>query len=178
MRFRIIKAAACLTGALLLGACAATGSPGPMGVAPTPGLHGVSAYSVGLSADPASPVRIGEILSLRLRASAPSYGALYLLRSGGDVVLLSERLTLDAAERRFPSEEAGFVLRAAPPAGRDRLILVGSSTPVPPAGSFALATPQSSPGVGHDAFLRDLERRMTASGAIWSSSELLIDIVS
>ena len=42
-----------------------------MGVAPPPGLHRISAYSVGLSADPASPVRIGEILSLRLRASAP-----------------------------------------------------------------------------------------------------------
>ncbi len=93
------------------------------------------------------------------------------------MVLLSDRLTLDAAERRFLSKEAGFVLRAAPPAGRDRLILVGSSTPMPPAGRFALAPPPSSPGVGHDAFLRDLERRMTASGAIWSASELLIDIV-
>ncbi len=70
MGIRASSLALCL-GVLTLSGRAATGSsPG----APNP--QASAAYGVGIGLDPAPPVRIGEILSLRLRVSVPSWDAL------------------------------------------------------------------------------------------------------
>lgn len=162
---------ALVLGAVLLSGCAATGAaPAGGGASSSP-----SSFSVTLAADPAPPLRIGQAVSLRLSAAAPSYGALYHLRSDGGVAALAENIRLDPAARRFPPSEAGYVLRAAPPASLERLLLVGALRPIPPLG-FAPQPSPLSPGFGHAAFAQDLERRMNASGAPWSRAELLLEI--
>ena len=124
---------ALVAAALALAGCAAT-MPAPSGLTAAPAAAVVynrdAAFSVGVVPDRAPPVRLGEALGFVLSSSADGYGHLYLLNASGGVVALAENLPLAAdARTAFPPPGAGYVFRATPPAGIERVLFVATRQP-------------------------------------------------
>ena len=79
----------------------------------------------GIVPDRAPPVAIGDNIGLKLSASADAYGHLYLMNASGRVFVLVENLRLPAnVQVRYPEDNAGQTLRAQPPAGVERVVLL------------------------------------------------------
>ena len=173
---------ALMAAALALAGCAAT-MPAPSGLTAAPAVAVVynrdAAFSIGVVPDRAPPVRIGEALGFSLSSSADGYGHLYLLNASGGVVALAENLPLAAdAQTAFPPPGAGYVFRATPPAGIERVLFVATRQPFAGlAGGAAAAGPAQLP-VGARAFI---ERLNAATAALpaggWALAEERIEIV-
>ena len=87
-------------------------------------------FSVGVVPNRAPPVQVGDTLGFTVSSSAPGYGHLYLLNASGAVMVLVENLPLAAGGQvAFPAPDAGFAIRANPPAGIERVILLATKQP-------------------------------------------------
>ena len=125
--------AAAIAGAALLGGCAAK-MPAPVGLTAAPQVTVVyntaSPFSVGIVPNRAPPVRIGEELGFTLSASASGYGHLYLLNASGGVLVLAENMAVaGGAQAAFPAPGGGFIFRASPPAGVERVLFLVTRQP-------------------------------------------------
>ena len=125
--------AVAIAGAALLGGCAAT-MPAPVGLTAAPQVavdyNTASPFSVGVVPNRAPPVRIGEELGFTLSASASGYGHLYLLNASGAVLVLAENMPVTGgAQAVFPAPGGGFIFRASPPAGVERILFLVTRQP-------------------------------------------------
>ena len=88
------------------------------------------AFAVGLVPTVAPPIPMGTLLEFRLSSTASGYGHLYMISVSGDVTRLAENLPLAAgAQTDYPRPDDGLQIRASPPAGIERLILLVTLQP-------------------------------------------------
>ena len=122
-----------LPSAIIVTGCQAT-MPAPVGLTAAPGVSVVynseAPFAVGIAPDRAPPVVIGDALGFQLSSSQDGYGHLYLLNASDDVWVLAENFRLQAnAQSLYPPLNGGFVLRATPPAGVERVLLLVTRHP-------------------------------------------------
>ena len=169
-----------ITAAVLLGGCAGT-MPAPVGLTAAPQTAVVyntaSPFSVGVVPNRAPPVRIGDELGFTLSASAGGYGHLYLLNASGGVLVLAENIPVaGGAQTAFPPPGGGFIFRASPPAGVERVLFLVTQQPFAGFGDGA-SGPVQLPVRAHE-FVMNLN---VATGKLprqgWVVAETRIEIV-
>ena len=88
------------------------------------------AFAVGVVPTMAPPVAMGTAVGFRMSSSDAGYGHLYLINADSGVTMLAENLPLSAGVQvDYPRPEDGIRIRATPPAGIDRLILLVTRQP-------------------------------------------------
>ena len=182
-------------GALALAATALVGCAGPGGLgtsatAPAPAQAGAGAA---VAANPAAPftagvgqtrpgaLRLGEAIGFVLTTSAPGYGHLYLINASGSVVALAGNVRVAPdAPVLFPAPDAGFVLRATPPAGTNRVVLLVTAQRF--VGLGGPTAPGAAPvtlGMQADAFVAALNAATARIGAHgWTVAEARVEVVA
>ena len=139
------------------------------------------AFAVGVTPTVAPPVAVGSLIGFRLSSSETGYGHLYLINADAGVNMLAENLPLAAgAQVDWPRPGDGIQLRASPPAGIDRLILLVTRQPFV---GFAdnqgnTLTRPVSLAVTAEAFLRDFNhatRQLPAAG--WAVAETRVQVI-
>ena len=172
--------AAAIAAAVLLGGCAAT-MPAPVGLTAAPQVavdyNTASPFSVGVVPNRAPPVRIGEELGFTLSASASGYGHLYLLNASGAVLVLAENMPVTGgAQAVFPAPGGGFIFRASPPAGVERVLFLVTRQPFAGFGSGASGPVQLPVKAGE--FVKNLNAATgNFPGQGWALAETRIEIV-
>lgn len=165
---------------IVLGGCQGT-MPAPVGLTAAPEsavvYNAASPFSVGVVADRAPPVQIGDELGFTLSTSTTGYGHLYLLNASGAVLVLAENVSIaGGAQMAFPTPGGGFSLRASPPAGVERVLFLLTRQPF--AGFGAGASPPVQLPTRAQAFIADLNsvtRQLSARD--WALAETRIEIV-
>ena len=77
-------------------------------------------------------LRIGDLFDIDLYSSADAYLHLYLFQNSGTVVALTENLHIRGGQTiAFPPPNAGYQLRAHPPAGNNTFLLLATYRPIP-----------------------------------------------
>ena len=132
-RQRVVASAALAFAILGIGGCAGA-MQSPTGLTAAPGkaveFNTEAPFSVGIIPNRAPPVRIGDELGFTLSASQTGYGHLYLLNASGGVLVLAENvLVASGAQTTFPVPGSGFTVRASPPAGVERVLLLVTLQP-------------------------------------------------
>lgn len=122
-----------LLAAVVVAGCKTT-MPAPDGLTAAPDSSVVynrdAAFSAGIAPNRAPPVTIGDTLGFQMSSSQDGYGHLYLLNASDEVWVLAENLRLQAnAQGIFPPLDGGFALRATPPAGVERVLLLVTRHP-------------------------------------------------
>ena len=132
-RFVRIGAAASgvLAAALLAGGCVSSNHrPLVGGEQVAVAANDAPAFAVGVTPTMAPPVQVGTPVGFRMSSSETGYGHLYLINADGGVTMLAENLPLPAgAQVDYPLAGDGIEIRASPPAGIDRLILLVTRQP-------------------------------------------------
>ena len=179
------RAVAALAGGLLAATVSGCGpSPdGPAMAAPLVEVDGnaVATFSVGLVPTVAPPVTVGMPLAFRLSSSATGFGHLYLISATGDVLLLAENLPMAAgAQVAYPRPGDGIEIRAQPPAGVDRLVLLVTRQPFV---GFAnnrgeTVTRPAALASTAGAFLLDFNgATRSLPAASWAATEVRVEVV-
>ena len=171
-----------LAATVALAGCNTT-MPAPAGLTAAPATvvayNRDAAFSVGVVPDRAPPIRLGEALGFSLSSSAGGYGHLYLLNASGGVLALAENLPLAAKARTaFPPPGAGYIFRASPPAGIERVLFLATRQPFAGfASGAAKAGPVQLPARAQ-AFIERLNAATSAlpSGG-WALAEARVEIV-
>lgn len=166
--------------AIVLVGCRGT-MPAPVGLTAAPEsavvYNTASPFSVGVVANRAPPVHIGDELGFTLSTSATGYGHLYLLNASGAVLVLAENVPIaGGAQAAFPTPGGGFSFRASPPAGVERVLFLVTRQPF--AGFGAGASPPVQLSTRAQAFIADLNaatRQLPRQG--WALAETRIEIV-
>ena len=174
--------AAAALGLALAAGCRASNHQPPIGAAQVPvAPNEAPAFAVGVAPTVAPPVAAGSLIGFRLSSSETGYGHLYLINADAGVTMLAENLPLAAgAQVDWPRPGDGIQLRASPPAGIDRLILLVTRQPF---AGFAnnqgnTLTRPVSLAVTAEAFLRDFNRatrRLPAAG--WAVAETRVQVI-
>ena len=171
---------AAVAAAVLLAGCAAN-MPAPVGMTAAPATAVVyntaAPFSIGVVPNRAPPVRIGDELGFTLSASATGYGHLYLLNASGGVLVLAENMPVTGgAQAVFPTPGGGFIFRASPPAGVERMLFLVTRQPFAGFGEGA-SGPVQLPMKAHK-FIMDLN---AATGQLprqgWALAETRVEIV-
>ena len=117
--------------AVLAGGCGSSGDGPLVGGEHVPvDANAEPAFAVGVTPTMAPPVAMGTAVGFRVSSSEMGYGHLYLINADGGVTMLAENLPLPAgAQVDYPRPEDGIRIRATPPAGIDRLILLVTRQP-------------------------------------------------
>ena len=138
-------------------------------------------FAVGVVPTMAPPVRIGTVLVFRLSSSLDGYGHLYLISAAGDVTRLTENLPLQAdVQADYPPAGDTFQLRASPPAGIERLVLLVTRQPF---AGFAnaqgqLATRPMALASTAESFLEEFNRATDAlPSSSWAVAEERVQVV-
>ena len=158
--------------------------PGPVGLTAAPSTavtyNSQAPFSVGVIPTKAPPVRFGEELGFRLSTSRSGYGHVYLLNASGRVLVLTQNLPLTKdVERVFPALGEGFIFRASPPAGMERVLFLVTRQPFAGFGiTSGSGMPVQLPVRAHD-FIRELN----AATALlpdqdWALVESRIEIIA
>lgn len=156
-----------------------SGSPLAAG-GPLPG-GGAPAFAVSIEPTVVSPVPMGAPVGLRFASSVAGFGHLYLMNTDGSVVGLAENLALaPGVSAYFPRPGDGVELRASPPAGVERLILlVTLQRFAGPAGSAGQPLTRPVPLVGEAGeFLNGFAQAVDALPAgSWAAAETYVEVV-
>ena len=166
----------------LTAGCRSSNHRPPMGAAQVPVVENeASAFAVGVAPTKAPPVAVGSLIGFRLSSSETGYGHLYLINADEGVTMLVENLPLAAgAQVDYPRPVDGIQIRASPPAGIDRLILLVTRQPFV---GFAdnrgnTLTRPVALALTADVFLRDFNR---ATGGLpetaWEVAETRVQVV-
>lgn len=147
---------------VLFGLVALAGCAGVPGVAPPPAspaskpspaeppaAPGGVVRPVTVASNPASgiragvfptktPIHVGEKMNFLLSANTVGYGSLYLHNASGTVWALAENLQIRTdGPTLFPTPRSGIILRASPPAGVHRVVLLVTRQPFAGLGGVA-----------------------------------------
>ena len=139
------------------------------------------AFAVGVVPTMAPPLRVGALVGFRLSSSVSGYGHLYLIAASGDVTRLTENLLLAAdAQTDYPRPGDGVQIRASPPAGVDRLILLVTRQPF---AGFAnnqgeLATGPMTLALTAEEFLREFNAATESlPSSAWAVAEERLQVI-
>ena len=130
--FRRLATGLAVTAALAAAACQSPNHrPPPMGAPQAEvSANSAPAFVAGVTPTTVPPVAVGTPVGFRLSSSADGWAHLYLIGADGGVTALAENLSLAAgAQAAYPRPGDGVTLRASPPAGIDRLILLVTRQP-------------------------------------------------
>ncbi len=98
-------------------------------------VNSAPAFAVGIVPTTAPPVAVGTPIGFRVSSSEAGFGHLYLVNADGGVTMLAENLPVAAgAQVEYPRPGDGIVIRAALPAGVDRVVFLVTRQPF---GGFA-----------------------------------------
>ena len=175
-------AAGLLAAALAAGGCRSSNhrppaAAGDVGVVANP----APAFAVGVTPTAAPPVTVGTRVGFRLSSSETGFGHLYLINADGGVTMLAENLPVAAgAQVEYPRPGDGVTIRATPPFGVDRVILLVTRQPfVGFAGNqgTTLTRPVALASTA-EAFLRDFnEATASLPAASWAVAEARVEVV-
>ena len=140
-------------------------------------LGGRPPFSVSLVPTAPVPIRIGTELGFQLSSSTAGYASLYLLDPVYAVQVLAENLALASGSLEYPSSP-GFILRAAPPVGFNRVILLVTRQPFRGfSGDETLTTPVPTALDGR-IFVRQLnDETSNLPGPSWAADDVCLRIV-
>ena len=169
---------------LVVVGCQGNQMPAPIGQTAAPGstvaYNAATPFHVGIAPNRAPPVALGDILGFTLSSSVDGYGHLYLLNATDDVWVLAENVRLVAdAQVLYPPPGGGLVLRATPPVGVERILLLVTRHPFAGfAGGAASAGPVQLAGKAEE-FITDLNattQRLREEN--WALVETRVEIVN
>ena len=90
-----------------------------------------AAFHIGVIPTSPPPIALGQALGFRLSSSASGYAHLYLLNASGTVMVLAENMPVaQGVETFYPDPAQNLTLRASPPVGRERVVLLVTRAPV------------------------------------------------
>ena len=138
-------------------------------------------FAVGVTPTPTPPVPVGTPVGFRVSSSETGYGHLYLINADGGVTMLAENLPVAAgAQVDYPRAGDGARIRATPPVGVDRVILLVTRQPFM---GFAenrgttLTRPVALASTA-EAFLREFnEATRSLPPAAWAVAETRVQVV-
>ena len=138
-------------------------------------------FAVGVTPTTAPPVPVGTPVGFRVSSSETGYGHLYLINADGGVTMLAENLPVAAgAQVDYPRAGDGVRIRATPPVGVDRVILLVTRQPfVGFAGNQGtiLTRPVALASTA-EAFLREFnEATRSLPPAAWAVAETRVQVV-
>ena len=143
--------------------------------------NGDPSFAVGVVPTMAPPVRVGTVLGFRLSSNLDGYGHLYVISAMGDVTRLPENLPLEAGVQvDYPQAGDAIQLRASPPAGIERLILLVTRQPFAgfTNGQGQLATRPMALASTAESFLEELNRATdTLPSSSWAVAEERVQVV-
>ena len=178
-------------GAAVLAAAALTGCAGMGGIAslpttvpPQPPVSSAVAqnpaapFTAAVASTKPSPLRLGDAIAFILSTSTAGYGHLYMINASGKVVALAENLAVAPhAPALFPAPDAGFTIRANPPAGTDRVLFLVTSQPFQGFGGAAGAPVTLA--LQADAFVAALNAATARlGGGGWALTETRVEVVA
>ena len=175
-------AAGLLAAALAAAGCRSSNHRPPAGAGEsTVAANPAPAFAVGVTPTAAPPVAVGSVVGFRVSSSETGFGHLYLINADGGVTMLAENLPVAAgAQVEYPRPGDGVTIRATPPVGVDRVLLLVTRQPfVGFAGNqgttltrpVALASPA-------EAFLSDFnETTGSLPAASWAVAETRVQVV-
>ena len=139
------------------------------------------AFAVGVTPTMAPPVVVGTPVGFRVSSSETGFGHLYLVNADGGVMMLAENLPVAAgAQVEYPRPGDGITIRATPPLGVDRVILLVTRQPfVGFAGNqgATLTRPVALASTA-EAFLREFnEATRSLPPAAWAVAETRVQVV-
>lgn len=180
----LVLLAALATAGCQTNAWQGTTPPGSMMSAPASTIlaNDSAPFAVGLVPMQAPPVRIGTAVSFQLASSAAGFAHLYLINASGNVLVLAENLPVGADQPTvYPGLTDGVNLRASPPAGTERVVLLVTRQPLSGfsgSGGAAVTRPQML-ATGADAFIARLNATTAAlADTVWAVTETRLQIIS
>ena len=183
-----------LAATVALAGCA--GMPGAMsptsGSPPNAPAPAAAASQAAVAQNPAAPFsasvspigstlfRLGDPVSFLLSTSTAGHGHLYMLNASGKVVALAENLPVaPGAHILFPAPDAGFTIRARPPAGTDRVLFLVTRQPFQGFGGAGASNAPVTLTMPGDAFIANLNAataRLPGNG--WALAETRVEVVA
>ena len=137
-------------------------------------------FSAGVSPIGSTPLRLGDPVSFLLSTSTAGHGHLYMLNASGTVVALAENLPVaPGAHILFPAPDAGFTIRARPPAGTDRVLFLVTRQPFQGFGGAGASNAPVTLTMPGDAFIANLNAataRLPGNG--WALAETRVEVVA
>lgn len=137
-------------------------------------------FSAGVSPIGSTPLRLGDPVSFLLSTSTAGHGHLYMLNASGKVVALAENLPVaPGAHILFPAPDAGFTIRARPPAGTDRVLFLVTRQPFQGFGGTGASNAPVTLTMPGDAFIANLNAataRLPGNG--WALAETRVEVVA
>ena len=137
-------------------------------------------FSAGVSPIGSTPLRLGDPVSFLLSTSTAGHGHLYMLNASGKVVALAENLPVaPGAPILFPAPDAGFIIRARPPAGTDRVLFLVTRQPFQGFGGAGASNAPVTLTMPGDAFIANLNAataRLPGNG--WALAETRVEVVA
>ena len=153
----------------------------PAGAGAAVAANPAAPFAAGVGLTRPGPLRLGDAIGFVLTTTAAGYGHVYLLNASGAVVALGGNVPVAPdAPALFPAPDAGFVLRASPPAGSNRVVLLVTAQPF--AGLGGPTAPGMAPvtlSMQADAFVAALNAataRLAPNG--WTVAEARVEVVA
>lgn len=88
-------------------------------------------FSIGVVPLTAPPIVLGSKLRFQMSTSSTGYGHLYLINASGNVLVLAENMIMKSGQKKvYPNPKDHISLRANPPAGTERVILLVTRQPL------------------------------------------------
>ena len=143
-------------------------------VAPNP----AAPFTAAVALTRPSPLRLGDAIAFILSTSTAGYGHLYMINASGNVVALVENLPVAPhAPVLFPAPDAGFTVRASPPAGTDRVLFLVTLQPFQGFGGAAGAPVTLA--LQADAFVAALNAATARlGGGGWALAEIRVEVLA
>ena len=139
------------------------------------------AFAVGVTPTTAPPVAVGMPVGFRVSSSETGYGHLYLINADEGVTMLAENLPVaGGAQVDYPRPGDGVEIRATPPVGIDRVILLVTRQPFVgfAANQGSTLTRPVALASTAEAFLRDFnEATDSLPAASWAVAETRVQVV-
>lgn len=144
--------------------------------------NNAASFAVGIVPTQAPPVRIGTPVSFQMASSAAGFGHLYLINASGNVLAMAENLPIAAnAPVLYPNPGGGVTLRATPPAGTERVVLLVTRQPFAGFGGTGGAT-STQPRMLALTPAAFIEKLNTATSALvresWAIAEERLQIIN
>ena len=126
------------------------------------------------------PIRLGTRLGFNVSSGTAGYYSLYLIDPASAVWVLAENMPLGAGSVTYPSPPAqNFILTAAEPLGRNRVILLVTRDPISGFSGDNTLTSAVSLAIRGNAFVERLNRTTRSlPPAEWAIDEITVSVVA
>lgn len=150
---------------------AAPGKPKPPAVPAAPADVAVSMLPLG-----SSILKLGEPIRFRVTSNVNGFGHLYVTNTSGTVLMVAENVPLKAG-RSIDLPKTGVILRAAPPAGDNRVLFLATREKFKGFGGGEMVERPSDVQLTGFGLVSSLRLRLaTTPRADWAFTELTIRV--